>query len=411
MKIGMVLDTNFPPDIRVEKEARALLSAGHEVHLLAYARSGGSEPSDGTVEGLRVHRVPKLPKLQRRWNLLSFYLTFHNSYWATQIQRYVRDFNLDVLHVHDLPLVGTAISVARAQNLPVIADLHENYPAALQVWRKATYDPKAWFVANLRRWTAYEKRMTKHASHVIVVVDEAQQRLIEQHNTSAEKITVLMNVEDVDRSQGIPLNQEIISRYQDDFTISYIGGGGSHRGLDTAVQAMTYLRNLPRLKLLLIGLRDPERRFLQSLALTEGVADLIEIHGWQPFNEVPSYIQASKICLVPHHQNAHTDSTIPHKLFQYMFMNRAVIVSSCQPLRRIVEETQSGLVFQAGDYQDLAEKIRTLYENKQLRQDCGRLGGKAILNKYNWAQESSKLCLLYDSLVKKIIMIKYLNLL
>jgi hypothetical protein len=36
-KIGMILDVErpFPPDIRVEKEAKALINAGFEVSLLA----------------------------------------------------------------------------------------------------------------------------------------------------------------------------------------------------------------------------------------------------------------------------------------------------------------------------------------------------------------------------------------
>jgi hypothetical protein len=35
LKICMVLDRVFPPDIRVEKEARGLIKAGHELFLLS----------------------------------------------------------------------------------------------------------------------------------------------------------------------------------------------------------------------------------------------------------------------------------------------------------------------------------------------------------------------------------------
>ena len=34
MRILMLLEKRFPPDIRVENEAASLLEAGHEVHLL-----------------------------------------------------------------------------------------------------------------------------------------------------------------------------------------------------------------------------------------------------------------------------------------------------------------------------------------------------------------------------------------
>jgi len=36
IKIGMILDGNFPPDDRPEKEALSLIDSGFEVHLLCY---------------------------------------------------------------------------------------------------------------------------------------------------------------------------------------------------------------------------------------------------------------------------------------------------------------------------------------------------------------------------------------
>ena len=40
MKVGMILDAPFPPDLRVEKEALTLVGQGHEVILfcLSYDR-------------------------------------------------------------------------------------------------------------------------------------------------------------------------------------------------------------------------------------------------------------------------------------------------------------------------------------------------------------------------------------
>ena len=35
MNIGMVLDKYFPPDIRVEKEAKTLISEEHDIFLIS----------------------------------------------------------------------------------------------------------------------------------------------------------------------------------------------------------------------------------------------------------------------------------------------------------------------------------------------------------------------------------------
>jgi glycosyltransferase involved in cell wall biosynthesis len=406
MKIGMVLNSRFPPDIRVEKEARTLLAAGHEVHLLAYLSKARHEPSQEDIHGLRIRRIPiegdGLQPLQRRLNSLQFLLTFQNHYWANKMTRWVCDFDLNALHVHDLPLVKTGLSVGQRLQIPVIADLHENFPAFLKLSFELNPRSRPLSTPRPERWVSYEGKAVQLANRVVVVVDEAKERLIAQHGVSPDKIEVVMNVEDVDHFRSLELDSEIVSRYQEFFVISYVGGGGKHRGLDTAIRAVACMRDIiPELKLLIVGLGPFEAEQHEAMAESEGIKERVEIIGWQPFSKVPSYIQASRICLVPHHQNPHTEATIPHKLFQYMFMRKPVVVSTCRPLKRIVEETGSGLVFNTGDPQDLAGKILTLYNDSQLQTKCGQHGYDAVLSRYNWVIEGQKLCRLYDSLSGK----------
>jgi glycosyltransferase involved in cell wall biosynthesis len=405
VKIGMVLGNKFPPDIRIEKEVRTLLSTGHRLHLLAYMSGKPKELPEEEIEGLTVRRIlrepDQLPTARRSLNSLRFYLTFTNAYWAFHIERYVQDFRINVLHVHDLPLVGTALGVGQRLGIPVVVDLHENFPASLSLSIEADPSSRSWLTPHPRRWVTYEQKGVRSATHVIVVVDEAKERLIKTYGLEPEKITVLMNVEDADHFTDLDLDRDILNRYKDVFVISYIGGGGRHRGLDTAVEAVAYLQEtIPKVRLVMVGLDHPERERYSTLAEARGIKDRVELIGWQPFSKVPSYIQASKIGLVPHLQNPHTDATLPHKLFQYMLMRKPVVVSNCRPLKRIVEETGSGLVFLAGDPKDMATQILTLYANHQLQSDCGQRGHEAVLNRYNWALEGRKLCELYDSLAR-----------
>jgi len=333
MKIGMVLGNKFPPDIRIEKEVRTLLSAGHRLHLLAYRSGKTDERPEEEIEGLVVRRIPREPdQLQttrRCLNSLRFYLTFTNAYWASRIERYVQDFRINVLHVHDLPLVGTALGVGQRLGIPVVADLHENFPASLSLSIEADPSSRSWLTPHPRRWVTYEQRGVRSATHVIVVVDEAKERLIEEYGLEPEKITVVMNVEDADHFRSLGLDQDILTHHKDSFVISYIGGGGRHRGLDTAIKAMPYLReSIPHVRLVLVGIGCQESDEYLRVVESQGVQDHVEIIGWQPFHKVPSYIEASQVGLVPHYQNPHTDATVPHKLFQYMLMSKPVVVSS-----------------------------------------------------------------------------------
>ena len=101
---------------------------------------------------------------------------------------------------------------------------------------------------------------------------------------------------------------------------------------------------------------------------------------------------------MPHRKHAHTDATIPHKLFQYMLASRPVIVSNCRPLARIIEETGAGLVFESGNVSELAGRIAELVNNPGLREEMGSRGRAAAAAKYNWETEGYKLVALYDKL-------------
>lgn len=398
MKIGMVLaGRDFPPDIRVEKEIRALQKAGHQCIILCKNQSG--KPFRSEWEGSVIYRrsIPSL--FLRKINTFFYWWFFLNIHWLRFLRRIAAEENIDVFHVHDLPMTGTALKVGKALNIPVIVDFHENFPAAVQFYNafmKPFSHRLVDIISGNARWHTYERRVAKDADRVIVVVEEAKIRLT-QKGIDPQKITVVENTIDVDFFESLGISDPIIEKYTDLFVISYIGGFGRHRGLDTAIQAMpNVIQEIPDARLLLVG-RGRIKSELMALADRLGVSGQVIFEDWKPFEEVPSYIAASQICLVPHQSNPHTEATSPHKLFQYMLLEKPVLVSSCKPLQRVVQETGSGLVFTAGDSDSLAAAILQLKDDS-LRDELGRAGKQAVLDHYNWERTSQNLIRIYDNL-------------
>lgn len=403
MRIGMVLKHNFPPDIRVEKEARALTAAGHEVHLLAYSR-GGQEPATEERDSLHVHRIPReVRRLSRPvflGNALRFSFAFYDGYWAGRIERFAGEQALDVLHVHDLPLVGTAVAVGRRLGIPIVADLHENMPAALQIGRASVPPLQRLALALFRNehlWRRYERRILPHCARVIVVVPEAAERLAW---LGMDRITLVSNTED---ETTFPLGQpdpEILARYAGMWTVSYVGGIGWHRGVDTAIRAMPLAAaEIPNLRLLIVGVRsEGERRLLNRFVRRAHAEAYVEIIGWQPFDRVNSYIAASAACLIPYNDCEHTQTTIPHKLFQAMLAGKPVVVSDVRPLRRVIEDSAGGVVFAAGRPMSLARELIRLYRDPALAEQLGRNGRQAAGGPYAWRHDAARLVEMYRSL-------------
>jgi glycosyltransferase involved in cell wall biosynthesis len=400
----MLLEEGFPMantdffDIRIEKEARTLLGAGHELSILTIGDN--LRPREEIVNGIRVLRTDVRqtsisPKHLSK--MLRFYLTFVDSFWEKALVNAVEHEKPQVLHIHDLAMVKTGLTVARAFNLPVVADLHENYPEGLRWWRRGLKGKVLNLINPIWRWKQIEKSVLQRVDRIIVVVDESREHYIKDCHVPPEKITIVMNVED-EYYAALPVDQVVINRYAPFFTISYIGSFGYHRGIHTAIRAMPEIvRQITNARLVLVGLTGKEAN-MKNLAEVLGVAKSVEFTGRQPFNLVPSFVAASNICIVPHVASAHTNSTIPHKLFQYMSKGRPVLVSSAKPLARIVTETKAGLVFRSEDAHDFATAVVKIHDDAGLAMEMGKSGEKAVKEKYNWNMAGANLAELYRNL-------------
>ena len=141
--------------------------------------------------------------------------------------------------------------------------------------------------------------------------------------------------------------------------------------------------------------------YLVRLVDRLGCGDVVEMTGWQTFDRIWSYIHASDVCLVPHQRNPHTDTTIPHKIFQYMMLGKPVLVSDCLPLARVINDSGGGLVFRYDDPIDFAAKVRQLHDDTDLRAKVSEAGREAFLDRYNWEKTSGELVRLYEGIGRR----------
>ena len=394
LRVGMLLDKTFPPDPRVANEARSLVRAGHEVHLLCL-RHNQQSPAREMWQGIHLHRLMIPRWFYRKASAVSLELRAYRWFLRRPLGRFLREERIEVLHTHDLPMVAEGLRAARRAGIPLVSDLHENWPAALKTYGYVRSFPGR-LVISSSRWERHEQRVLPHADRIIVVVDEAKERLVGL-GIGAQKITVVQNTVAVDEFSGFGIDEALLSRFRDRFVLSYLGGFDRHRGLEMIIDAMPRLAEaIPESLLLLIG-SGPTGPALQAQAKRLGVADRVVFEGYQPFERFPSYIAASSICLIPHLKSDHTDTTIPHKLFHYMLLGKPVVTSDCKPLRRIVEETGCGVVHRSGDAEAFAMAVAGLTD-EALRTQMGEAGQRAVRERYHWDRDAERLLGLYEEL-------------
>lgn len=390
MRIGMMLpNLPFPPDIRVEKEARVLADAGHEVVLLC--RGDGSRPEVEQVGPITVvrHRVHPESTLRRRLDSLAYMITMGSPSWQRGMESLVTEHGAEALHLHDLPYVPSAIRAVRATGVPLVLDLHENYPAAIAQWKRGLLARLTFSPARAAR---LERSAVRMVDRVVVVVDEAKERVV---GLGADPADVVVFGNSEPRSlvpeQPLPLD------FEAGVHLVYVGGIARHRGLDTVIAAMPAIRDTdPSATLTIVGDGDALTA-LKKQAADLGLAEVVFFTGRLPRDEAMEYVAAANIALVPHHRSPHTDSTIPHKLFQYMALGRPVLVSDCAPLVRIVTETHAGIAFAAGDPADLARQVGRL-SDPIVAAEMAAAGRRAVLDRWNLEAEAVALATLYGRL-------------
>jgi len=114
-------------------------------------------------------------------------------------------------------------------------------------------------------------------------------------------------------------------------------------------------------------------------------------------NAAFKFIDEAHVCIVPHKRTDLTESTVPHKLFMYMAKGRPVLVSDVAPLKRIVETAKNGLVFEADNSQDLAAKMREIFDDELLLHYS--INGRAAAERqFNWKHDRARLLNMYEEI-------------
>lgn len=398
-KILQITNAKFPPEIRVVKEGLSLRDAGYCTAVLCPAR--GEQLERENWEGIEVFR----PRALSQRHISDKFLAesaFFSPAWYRAIKQTIAEYKPDVLHVHDIWLGRVVIAAANNQKL--VIDLHENMPAAVVEYRSGYHGPQLWFryvFHNYLRVFAYERRLLDYSSLVLTVVQEASERVLINHpHLNADKV---VNVENLESKRFIadPGSGKAAFDKQH-FSVLYIGGFGPHRGVDTLIRAMQMIKQQGlNIKLQLVGAQPSQYLdILKKLIKKLDLDDYVQITNWVSAHDVLANIQQADVCCVPHHSNPHTDSTIPHKLFQYMIAKRPVLVSSSPPLSRTVLQAKAGVVFEAGNFNDCAEKIIALADDPDGRSTFAENGYRYVIEQgHNWEEESApRLVAAYDQL-------------
>ncbi len=361
MHIGMILDNEFPPDDRPEKEALSLLENGHRVSVLCPTFSNRKLIED--YKNIRVIRFRLSREVRNKLKPLYLVFPFYKKIWDKQIRRFLEVNKFDALHMHDLPLTDVALKYARRYGLKLICDQHEYYSDWIVT--TAHYNsPVGKLVKRFSDWKSYERNYLNQADLVLTVEEPLRDVYIEKVGIPPEKIIAVPNTPSGRIFGNSAPDPDLMRKYRDYFVLFYAGSIDSLRGLDMVVKALPLLRKeIPNLKFILAGKRH---KYFDPFKLAESlnVGDLVEFVGYLPVERIPAYIQIANICVhTPKATRVDSNHTIATKIYQYAALGKPIIVTQARMMKAFVEKNGLGVSVPYGNIDAFASAVLEIYRN------------------------------------------------
>jgi len=356
-------------DVRIfNKECASLAAAGYETHLVINA-----DPNDVEMAAkcnVTVHPLPPRSSGGRIGRMLLH--TWH-------CYRLAKSLKADIYHFHDPELIPHGMLLA-ITGKKVIYDVHEDLPRDIET--------KEWipgWARNLaaRLFGGLEHFGAKYFFSIITATPHIENRF-KKINLNALAINnyPLINELAPEKGARTRLNQ-----------VCYVGGLSRIRGIRSLIDAMVYL---PNVRLVLCG-RFAEADLEDELMALPGWAqvDYLGHVDREGVRKVMSESFAGMVTLLP--TPAYLDS-LPIKMFEYMSAELPVIASNFPLWRDIVHGAIAGFCVNPESPDAIAAAIRRLADDPAQVDEFGKAGRKAVLIKYNWPTEASKLIQFYRNL-------------
>lgn len=162
--------------------------------------------------------------------------------------------------------------------------------------------------------------------------------------------------------------------------------------IDVVIQAfVVIIKKFPdlNLKLLIVG-EGSEKKNLEDLCRTHGVAANVTFAGKVPPPEVVKYLNETDIFINVSHYESFGVSVI-----EAMACEKPVVVTNVGGLKEIVSGGEDGLLVPVNDVDATASALEKLIRDKELRLKMGKKGRLKVLEKYNWSENLESMSAIY----------------
>jgi glycosyltransferase involved in cell wall biosynthesis len=379
--------------------ARYLAGQGHRVTVIASpvsylsgATRSGHRPrwverqQDG--ENITILRTYTYSALHRSFfhRLLSFFSFMFSSFWVG-----VNVPKVDLVWGTSPPIFQgvTAWAVARLKRVPFLFEVRDLWPA-FAVAVGVLHQP---LLIRASEWL--ERFLYRHADRVMVNspgyvehVRDRGARRVELIPNGADPAMFDPQADGADFRHRNGLDGKVVAMYA--------GAHGMSNDLGVVLGAARELKDCPDLALVLLG-DGKDKPALMAQAQSESLENVIFLPP-APKTEMGEALAAADLCIAILKPLAMYATTYPNKVFDYMAAGRPVVLAIDGVIRKVVEEAGAGVFVPPGNAHALAQALRLLANDSQVRHRMGANGRSAIETQFSRADLAQRLTELLEEM-------------
>jgi D-inositol-3-phosphate glycosyltransferase len=254
-----------------------------------------------------------------------------------------------------------------------------------------------------------ERYLVDNTDHIIAATEAERTQLESLYGVNQQKMTVIPPGVDIHHFYPIPPDEakEAIGISPKERMALFVGRIEPLKGLDTLIRAMAIVKQRCEVfvcphYLVIIG-GDPEgepqdmsdeMNRLQSLCAELGLDEMVLFLGKRGQDTLPYYYSAAEVVVMPSHYESFGMVAL-----EAMACGTPVIASRVGGLAYLVQEGETGFFVPAQEPEALAEKLRLIFVDHDLR---AKFGEKAVVyaRDFSWELITEQILEVYRKMVR-----------
>ena len=215
-----------------------------------------------------------------------------------------------------------------------------------------------------------------------IAVSQFYQRKMIEFGFPEDKISYLPNYID---TSSIPLSTK------DDGYVLYFGRLSEEKGVETLIKAAQLCKEI---KFKIAG-TGPEEQSLQAMVERNNTGN-IEFTGFKTGNDLNELIARSSFTVI----TSKWYENCPMSVLESLAYGKPVIGANIGGIPELIVDGNDGYIYSPDDHEDLAQKIKTLWDKGSDRLDMGSRGRKKVEDKFNPELHYQQLIKIYNEVQK-----------